>query len=303
MPSVSYINRRNTICEALDEINKYPSNSRPSINSIAKSFEIPEASLRYAIKNGNPSNRTGLLTIYRRSHPFNNNGPGHDWWVRFMRDHPELLFCTLQELSEARAQKANATIVKDYFEKLGKIINKNSLTAAQIWNMDETSFILIPKSEKVIAKKGVRAIPGLLDCAPPETVIGFTDTGTTGIWLFNPSVISIDHLDPSLLTEQFNEPINPPLISPLLAQPNHLCFTHLNVSSLNEENIILKNENDLLRSQVEKLSEELETYKSPSTCALRLALKYPVPQAQTQLTPDHTKKSWHQLNELNEEVE
>ena len=43
-----------------------------------------------------------------------------------------------------------------------------------------------------------------------------------------------------------------------------------------------------MRSQVEKLSEELETYKSPGTCALHLALKYPVPQAQTQVTPDHT---------------
>ncbi|CAG8450787.1 10101_t:CDS:1, partial [Gigaspora rosea] len=63
MPSVSYINRRNTIREALDEINKYPSNSRPSINSVAKSFGIPEASLRRAVKNGNPPNRTGPPTI------------------------------------------------------------------------------------------------------------------------------------------------------------------------------------------------------------------------------------------------
>ena len=75
----------------------------------------------------------------------------------------------------------------------------------------------------------------------------------------------------------------------------------------------------------------METYKSPGTCALRLALKYPVPQAQTQVTPDHTssesqpepiltlpkkkrktlpfarllteEESWRQLNELNEEAE
>ncbi|CAG8772268.1 16479_t:CDS:2, partial [Racocetra fulgida] len=196
MPPVSYINRRNTISEALKELNNYPSNSkRPSINSVAKSFGIPEATLRRAVKNGNPPNRTGpptiltkheedqlagycinvqklgfgltrsgvnhcvmeILRLSKRPHPFNNNGPGHDWWVRFMRDHPELSFRTPQELSEARAQKANATI---------------------------------------------------------------------------------------------------------------------------EEHITLKNENDLLRSQVKKLSEELETYKNPGTCALCLALKYPVSQAQ-----------------------
>jgi len=64
---------------------------------------------------------------------------------------------------------------------------------------------------------------------------------TTGIWPFNPSAISIDRLDPSLLTEQFNEPINPPLISPpLLTQSNHLRFTRLNISSLNEENDLLR---------------------------------------------------------------
>ncbi|CAG8737253.1 13535_t:CDS:2 [Cetraspora pellucida] len=384
-----------------------------------------------------------------------------------MRDHPELSFRTLQKLSEAQAQKANMTIVKDYFEKLGKIINEHSLTTAQIWNMDETGFILIPKSEKVIAQKGacqvhkvihenttehisviptisaagssipplfiykgVRTISGLLEGAPPRAVMGFTDTGymredlfqmyldhfinfissirpvllildghkshinymsvgfchqnnillfalpthmihilqpseipfaklkkgyskaydkyhtnngktvtkhtfaeifgpifietytplaicnayrTTGIWLFNPSAISDDCLDPFLLTEQFNEPADQPLILPLLSQPNHFHFTRLNVNSLKEENIILKNENDLLRSQVEKLNEELETYKNPGTCALRLALKYPfepmsfLPKKKRKTLPFARllieEESWHQLNELNEKAE
>ena len=49
-----------------------------------------------------------------------------------MRDHSELSFRTPQNLSKARAQKANATIVKDYFNKLQQIIYENSLTATQI---------------------------------------------------------------------------------------------------------------------------------------------------------------------------
>ncbi|CAI2201604.1 16801_t:CDS:1, partial [Funneliformis geosporum] len=72
----------------------------------------------------------------------------YDWWKRFMRDHPELSIRTPQELSEARAQRANATIVKDHFDKLKQIIYENSLTAIQIWNMDETGFVIVPKSEK-----------------------------------------------------------------------------------------------------------------------------------------------------------
>ena len=67
-----------------------------------------------------------------------------------MRDHPELSFRVPQELSEARAQKANKVIVKDHFQKLQKIINENSLTATQIWNMDETGFTVVPKLEKVL---------------------------------------------------------------------------------------------------------------------------------------------------------
>src|SRR5260363_81176 len=83
----------------------------------------------------------------------------------------------------------------------------------QFWNMDETGFVIVPKSEKLLAKKGacqvhkvsdgnshehislaltifaagsyilllviykgVSAISGLLEGAPPGTMMGFTDT-------------------------------------------------------------------------------------------------------------------------------
>lgn len=253
MPEVSYLNRRNVISAAINELNNYPTGSkRPSVNSVAKDFGLSEATLRRAIKNGSLPNRQGPPTILteheenqligycmnmqqlgfgltksgvnhcvmeimrqnKRLHPFGDKGPGRDWWTRFMRDHPELSFRAPQELSEARAQRANPTIINDHFNKLETIINENSLTATQIWNMDETGFVLVPKLEKVIAKKGsrqvhkvahgnshehisvaptisaagsyippliiykgVRAIPGLLQGAPPGTVMGFTDTG------------------------------------------------------------------------------------------------------------------------------
>ncbi|CAG8734529.1 11856_t:CDS:1, partial [Racocetra fulgida] len=64
MPPVSYINRRNAIREALDELNNYsPNFKRPSVNSVAKSFGIAETTLRRAVKNGNPPNRTGPSTV------------------------------------------------------------------------------------------------------------------------------------------------------------------------------------------------------------------------------------------------
>jgi len=107
----------------------------------------------------------------------------------------------------------------------------------------------------------------------------------TGIWPFNPSIISSDRLDPSLLTEQFNDlPIDSqhfaqlsrPISTPI--QPNYSHFTRSSINDLKEEIIALRNENNVLKTQVE----ELNTYKNPGTCALRLALKYPVSQPQFQ---------------------
>jgi len=193
----AYVNRRDSISAALAELNKYPVGSkRPSVNSIANDFGLSEATLRRAIKNGGPPNRQGPPTVLtkheeeqlvgycinmqklgfgltksgvnhcvmeimqqnKRQHPFGETGPGQSWWSRFMRDHPDLSFRVPQELSEARAQKANATIVRDHFNKLKQIIDENLLTAMQIWNMDETGFTLAPALEKVIAKKGTRQV-------------------------------------------------------------------------------------------------------------------------------------------------
>src|SRR5262249_38103959 len=168
---------------------------RPSVNGIAKKFGVPEPTLRRAVHSGHvhrPGRQT-ILTEYEekqlagycinmqrlgfgltksgvnhtvmeilrvngRVHPFRRDGPGKHWWSRFMRDHPDLSFRVPQELTEARAQKANATIVTDHFDKLHKIIKDNSLTAERIWNMDETGFVVVPKLEKVVARKGARQV-------------------------------------------------------------------------------------------------------------------------------------------------
>ncbi|CAG8840468.1 38037_t:CDS:1, partial [Gigaspora margarita] len=60
------------------------------------------------------------------------------------------------------------------------------------------------------------------------------------------------------------------------ANLNHPHSTRLNINELIKENKVLKNENDSLKSQILVLTEELDTYKNPGTCDLRLAFKYPV---------------------------
>ncbi|CAG8527102.1 12186_t:CDS:2 [Cetraspora pellucida] len=213
MPQVSYINRQNTISIALDKLNNYPVGSKqPSLNSVANEFGLAEAMLRRVAKNDGPLGCPRPSTIFTKQEEDQLAG----YCINIQKlgfDHTELSICTPQELTEAHAQQANATIINDHFEKLQKIVHENSLTAVQIWNMDETGFILVPKSRKVIARKdacqvhkvlhrnshehiflvltisavrayippliiykGVHAILGLLEGAPSGTVIGFTKT-------------------------------------------------------------------------------------------------------------------------------
>ncbi|CAG8725199.1 5100_t:CDS:2, partial [Cetraspora pellucida] len=228
--------KRDKISSALNELNNSANPKCPSINSIAKDFGLSEATLRHAAKNSGPPKCHGPSTILTK-HEKNQLigycinmqwlgfGLTKSGWTHFIRDHPELSFHTSQELSEARAQRANATIIKDHFDKLKQIINENSLTALQVWNMDKTGFVLVPKLEKVLAKKGSRqvhkvayrnshkhisvvptisaagscippliiykgscAIPGLLQGAPSGTVMGFTDTD-------HKSHVSYSHVD------------------------------------------------------------------------------------------------------------
>ena len=163
--------RQAALQAALLAFESSPIANRPSVNSMANKFGVPETTLRRAIANGGPLRRSGppkiltdheetelvgycinlqklgfgltrsgvnhcvmeILRINNRPHPFGEKGPGDKWWKRFMKDHSELSFRTPQALSEARAQKANAAVVKDHFVKLQQVIQENSLTAGRIW--------------------------------------------------------------------------------------------------------------------------------------------------------------------------
>jgi DDE superfamily endonuclease len=213
-------------------------------------FDLPETTLRRARKNGVPARRgpptiltyeeeqeivgyclnmqklgfgltkaavnftiMQLLRTQGRDHPFSDGGPGQAWWARFLRDHPELSFRIPQELTEARAQRANETVIRNHFEKLAETVRYHSLTADRVWNFDETGFQISSRLEKVLAEKnsrqvhkrrpgdsqdhvtlvptisaagtyipplfiykGVRVIPTLLEGAPTGSVMAFTES-------------------------------------------------------------------------------------------------------------------------------
>jgi hypothetical protein len=303
-PQSDQVTRQNAISGALLAIENAPPNDRKvrSIRHTAKRFGIPEANLRRAIRNGGPPGRPGptkVLTDHeeqqlagyctnmqklgfglsragvsqcaldvmrqnKRPHPFGENGPSEAWWRRFMRDHPELSFRVPQALSEARAQRANPVIIKDYFDKLRKVLQEHSLTPDRIWNMDETGFVLEPGLQKVVAKKGSRqvhhiacgnshdhisvwpticaagmsipplfiykgkrVIPGLLDGAPAGSVMGYTETGYMRESLFR------------MYLEHFVNSISPARPALLILDGHKSHINYVSVDFCHKNNIIL----------------------------------------------------------------
>ncbi|CAI2171677.1 5506_t:CDS:2 [Funneliformis geosporum] len=158
-------NRQDIICVALDTLKNYPLDSKPpSINSIAKSFGFSEITLRRAVKNGGPLNRSEvqlasycinmqklgfgltksgvkyyimeIIQLNKRQHPFGKNGSGA---------------CQVH-----------------------KILHGNSHEHISLASTISAARSYIPL---LIIYKSIRTIPDLLEGAPSRTIMGFTNTG------------------------------------------------------------------------------------------------------------------------------
>lgn len=75
----------------------------------------------------------------------------------FMKRHPDLFLGQPEATSAARASGFNQVAVSKFFALLTEVVDKNKLTASQIFNVDETGITCVPKSQsKVIACRGRR---------------------------------------------------------------------------------------------------------------------------------------------------
>ena len=91
-------------------------------------------------------------------HPFHNEKAGRGWLFGFMNRHPELSLRMLEPTSLARAVGFNKPSVDKFFNLYKNILSKESYTAQQIYNMDETSLTNVHKPGKVISKRGQRQV-------------------------------------------------------------------------------------------------------------------------------------------------
>jgi len=82
-----------------------------------------------------------------------------DWLYGFMKRHSDLLLRQPEATSAARASGFNQVAVGKFFALLTEVVDKNKLTASQIFNVNETGITCVPKSHtKVIACRGRRQV-------------------------------------------------------------------------------------------------------------------------------------------------
>ena len=92
--------------------------------------------------------------------PFKEGIPGREWFAGVKKRHPDMSLRKPEATSSARLRTMKRSVVDDYFQALSNIIIENRLGRDQIWNMDESGFMLTHKPTNVIARKGTKNIVG-----------------------------------------------------------------------------------------------------------------------------------------------
>lgn len=89
-----------------------------------------------------------------------------------MSRHPSLSKRVPQNLTCIRAGVSEAKI-REWFDKVKKYLNEKNLLdidPSRIFNLDESAFKLVPRAEKVITKKGARAVYQIVSGSDKATV-------------------------------------------------------------------------------------------------------------------------------------
>ena len=94
-----------------------------------------------------------------RENPFTNGIPGRDWWTRFLQRWPGLVQHKPQHLPKQRALAGNSTAVREYFQKVERLLQELGIEDAhdldqRMWNCDESGMCTAAASSTVLARKG-----------------------------------------------------------------------------------------------------------------------------------------------------
>jgi len=121
---------------------------------------------------GVPVTKTELLDCVQKyvqtsaiKTPFTDDRPSRHWYEGFRKRHPELSIRKPQHLSLRRAAVTSEEL-QEWFKNSGQYLeskNLSNISPTRIFNCDESSLLLCPDAESVLAEKGSRVVYKVVD--------------------------------------------------------------------------------------------------------------------------------------------
>ncbi|XP_023311994.1 uncharacterized protein LOC111692299 [Anoplophora glabripennis] len=83
---------------------------------------------------------------------------GREWLFGFLRRNPNLSLRTPEATSLSRSTSFNKHNIGQFFDNVQNVYERFTISAADIWNCDETGLTTVHKPQKVLAKKGLKQV-------------------------------------------------------------------------------------------------------------------------------------------------
>lgn len=154
--------------------------------------QVLETYIFYCADRGFPMSKPQLLPTVKkivvdqgRETPFTDDTPGRHWYEGFLRRHPNISTRMSQNLTVPRASVDKETL-QSWFEQIGNYMESAHLQNVKpesIFNMDESAFFLVPKGDKVLARRGCKAVYKVVAGDDKESLTVLFTVSAAGIML------------------------------------------------------------------------------------------------------------------------